>query len=41
MAAGVQIERALAGFERLSIPSGESPDGKGQWPVPPKNKWLM
>jgi len=29
-------ERALAGFKRLSIPSGESPDGTGQWPVPPK-----
>ena len=28
-------QRAMAGKTRLSVPSGESPDGTGQWPVPP------
>jgi hypothetical protein len=30
------LKRAGARKMRLSVPSGESPDGTGQWPVPPK-----
>jgi hypothetical protein len=29
-------KRAGARKTRLSVPSGESPDGTGQWPGPPK-----
>jgi len=33
-----KLNCALPGFEHLSIPSGESPDGTGQWPVLPKRQ---
>jgi hypothetical protein len=31
----IKLKRTLDSSKRFSIPSGESPDGTGQWPMPP------